>query len=303
MAATSDFFGTGGSKTQSYSTNLAPDQAAMLNKILGVYSQTVGKAPNIYQGTRVAPLTGLQTDVLGSMPNYLSLYSAPTPTGSRPLEAQTGGTIGKLLSGEGGAQPYTGKDVEDYFSKAIYNPTMRMMKEDVMPTIEEGYTGGNLFGTAKGKAQAKAAEDVASSLGQQRAQLTWDVLGRNQEIANAQAERALAAVPQAMQFGREPSAQTLANLEIAAGQVSGMKELFGFGAAEQTQEQRELESQIAKFAEEQQITDPTNLAILLQLLGINGGTTYSKGVETGPGLGLTMLGSLMKQPNSPNVNL
>jgi len=65
-----------------------------------------------------------------------------------------------------------------------------------------------------------------------------------------------------------------------------MSDLFGFGQAEQTQEQQELTAAIAKFAEENQITDPTNMAILLSLLDMNYGA--SSGSSSGPGLGYSV---------------
>lgn len=281
MASLSNFFSPGGSETKS--TNYLPQQATTLAKALNLYGAQLGQNENIYGGQRVAELTPLQSNVLAGMPNYLNLYSTPAGATTQPLSAETGTALKSILAGQTGAQPISREQTEDYFANAFYNPTMRMMKQDIMPSIDEGYTGGNFFGTARGKARQKATESVANSLTQQRSQLDWDVLGRNQQIADTQAGRTLAAVPQAMQYGREPAAQTLANLQIAASQVEGMQQLFGFGQAEQTQEQRELESEIAKFAEENQITDPQNMQILLQLLGYN--YTVSKGEQAGRGTG------------------
>ena len=52
-----------------------------------------------------------------------------------------------------------------------------------------------------------------------------------------------------------------------------------------TQEQREIQAAVTKFAEENQITDPQDMAILLSLLGMNYGAAENS--SSGPGLGFS----------------
>lgn len=279
MSSLSNFFSPGGSDRTT--TSYLPSQAAGLNKALALYMQQLGEN-RVYAGQRVAPMTATQQSVLGAAPNYLTAFGAPT-TAQTPLFGETGTALKGILAGEGGAEPITPQQTEDYFTQTMYNPTMRMMKEDIMPTIGEGYTGGNFFGTARGKAQQKAATDIGNTLTQQRAQLGWDVLGRNQELAESAAGRTLQAIPQGMQYAQQPQQQTMANVQTAIAQLGGAQQLFGLAAAGQEQQQREIESEIAKFAEQNQITDPGNIAIILALLGMGFQTTEEE--SRGQGLG------------------
>jgi hypothetical protein len=279
----SNFFSSGGSKSSSLSTSYLPEQAAGLKEALALYLEQLGQNA-VYPGTRVAPLTGTQQGVLGQAPNFLSSFGTPT-TAQTPLFGETGAALKGILAGQGGAQPITPQQTQDYFQNAIYNPTMRTMQQDIMPAIDEGYTGGNFFGTGRGKARQKAATDIANTLTEQRAGLEWDVLGRNQDIANQQANRTLQAIPQGMQYAAQPAQQTLTNVQTAINQLGGMQQLFGVGGYGQEQQQREIESEIAKFAEQNNITDPTNLAVILSLLGMNFQTTTQKSETKGQGIG------------------
>jgi len=191
------------------------------------------------------------------------------------------------LAGQTGAKPLGRQDVEDYFTGAIYDPTMKTFREDVVPGIEESHAGPGFFGSARSHELSEAHKDVADWLGTQRAGLEWDVLQSNQALAEGRAERSLATLAPAMAYGQVPAQEIRNNLEIAAKQLGGLGQLFGFGQAEQTQAQAELQDDIIRFAEENQKTDPENLAILLSLLELNISASEAKGM--GPGLGYSML--------------
>ena len=78
-------------------------------------------------------------------------------------------------------------------------------------------------------------------------------------------------------------------MSLAAQQLGGLGQIFGFGAAQQSQAQAELQDDIIRFAEEHSLTDPEDLAIIMGLLGINFSTS-SSGAETTPrGPGFTAL--------------
>ena len=245
---------------------------------LSLYGPQAGQNQNVYEGQRVAPLTDLQTGVLQSAPSFLSSFGTPQST-TQPLSAETGKTITDLLSGNMGASLITPEETEQYFQNSIYDPTMYSLKTDVLPSLKENYAGGNFFGSGQSKAAEKATADTRRNLTQARSDLNWNVLQQNQNIAEQKAANALAAVPQAMQYGNQPAQNTLNNIQIAASQVAGMNELLGIGQVQQTQEQQELNAAIAKFAEEHQITDPTNLSILLSLIGqtMSTSTNYNYG--------------------------
>ena len=123
----------------------------------------------------------------------------------------------------------------------------------------------------------------------------------NQALDEAKAGRTQAAVPQAMAYGQMPAQEIMNNLQIAASQLEGMEKLFGFGQAEQTQEQQELTMAMAKFAEENQITDPTNLAIIMSLLDLNFSTSSGQSEQTAAGLGYSLLNSWASRPVAPKA--
>lgn len=263
-------FSGGGSKSTSYLAS----QKKGVDKVVATYLPQLGVNANVWQGQRVADLSPLQTGVIQGASTFLPMFSTPQST-STPLFSETGQSLGRLLSGQAGAQSITPEQTEAYYKGSIYDPTMRSLREDVLPTVEEGYAGGNFFGSAKGKARESAIQDTANYLTQARSDLGWNVLQQNQALDEAKASRMQTAVNQGMEYARQPAQQTLDSLNIAASQVAGMKELFGIGQEQQTQEQAELTSQIAKYAEDNQITDPTNLAILLSILGMNMNTSQS----------------------------
>lgn len=279
--------------SKSSSSSYLPEQADWLKKALTEYGPQLGQNNNVYEGDRVADFTNLQKNVLSGISNYLPTYSMPTSVGT-PMFKETGNTIADLLAGNTGAKKITDTQRDDYFQKSTYEPTMRMLKDDILPTVDEGYAGGNFFGSARGKARDAASTDAANYLTQSKSNLDWNVLQNNQNIDTANADRALSTLYPAMQYGQMPAQETFNNLKIAATKVQGMKDLFGFGQAEQTQQQQEITAAIAKFAEEQQITDPENLAVLMSLLGMNFSSSSGSGSSSGPGLGYSWVSNLMK---------
>ena len=261
-----------------------------MEKAFDVYSKEWGVPPEIFPGDRVTPFSTLQEEAITGAGRFADYFSEPQQAGT-PLFKETGTALKGLLAGETGAKPLGAQDVEDYFSEAIYKPTMKTFREDVVPGIAESFAGPGFFGSARSQEQAKAYQDVGEHLGTQRAALEWDVLTRNQALEEAKAGRTVTAAPQAMAYGRVPAEEIKSNLEIAAKQLGGLNQIFGFGQAEQTQEQKVLQDEIMRFAEENQITDPQNLSILLTLLGMNFSQSAGTSAGTGPGLGYSVLSS------------
>lgn len=273
------------SKSKQTSTSYTPEQQKWLAEALDLYGKQLGQNNNVYQGQRLADFSGLQNGALDAASGVLTQFAGDQSVDT-PLFNETGAAINSILNGETGAQKITDEQTADYFNTKIKQPALQSLKDDIMPAIDESYAGGNFFSTARSKARTDAATDISNQLSEQNAQLNWDVLQNNQAVDNANANRILSATSQAMNYSQLPAQETMNNLKIAASQVNGMEELFGLGQQEQTQEQRELETAIAKFAEENQITDAENLSILLSLLSMNYST--SSGSSSGPGLGYAM---------------
>jgi len=274
--------------SESQSESKTAGQKKTLQEMLDLYGPTLGQGADIFPGSRVTPFSTLQEGAVSGAGNFTDFFSEPQQAGT-PLAKETGAATKGLLAGETGAKPIGAQGVEDYFKGAIYDPTMKTLREDTIPGIAESFAGPGFFGSARSQEESKAFKDVGANLSTQRAGLEWDVLSRNQQIDESKAGRTLATLPSAMAFGQVPAQEIKNNLEIAASQLGGLGQVFGFGKAEQTQAQTELQDEIMRFAEENQITDPENLSILLTLLGMNFSRSSSSG--SGAGLGYSALGS------------
>lgn len=274
--------GGGGTTSKSTTETKTVEQKEWLKKLLGIYGPTAGQGTDIFPGARTTPFSTLQQGAITGAGNFADYFSRPQTAGT-PLFGEVGTAAKGLLAGETGAKPLGPGDVEDYFKGAIYDPTMKTFREDTIPGIAESFAGPGFFGGARSQAQSKAYQDVGEQLGASRTALEWDVLGRNQAIAEGKAGRTLATLGPAMGYGQIPQQEIMGNLQIAASQLGGLGQIFGFGQAEQTQAQMELQDAIMRFAEENQITDPENLTILLTLLGMN--FSRSQGTSYGPGIG------------------
>lgn len=275
---------SGESKSTSTTETKTPRQKEELERAFDVYGPTLGQPPEIYPESRVTPFTPLQKGAVAGAGGFVDYFSEPQTVGT-PLFKETGQATKGLLSGETGAKPLGPQDVESYFKGTIYDPTMKALREDVLPGIEESHAGPGYFGAARSHELSKAHKDTADWLGTQRAGLGWDVLQRNQALAEGKAGRTLATLSPAMAYGQVPAQEVRNNLNIAAQKIGGLGQIFGIGQAEQTQNQMELQDEIMRFAQENQITDPENLEILLTLLGMNFSRSSSTGTSTGPGLG------------------
>ncbi|HCO95913.1 MAG TPA: hypothetical protein DIU00_18580 [Phycisphaerales bacterium] len=265
----------GGSGSGSTTTNVTEtkteSQKRMIARMLRMYGRDLGKNET-FEGERLAPFSDLQTQVLSGAENHADLFSTPQNVGT-PLFKETGAATKGLLTGQAGAQNLTGQDVEDYFNATFRDPAMKSLKEDVNPAIDEAFAGPGFHGSARSQERVRAAQDTSDWLGTKRGELNWNTLLRNQTLDEAKAGRSLSALPAAMQYGNVPATNAMNNLQIAASQVQGLGDLFGFGQKEQTQEQAELSMVWEKFIEDNQITDPEVLRVLLSLVGQNTGAT------------------------------
>ncbi len=261
--------GGGKSESESSSTNKTADQTKWLAQALKTYGPQIGQNNNVWQGQRVQPFGTLQNQAVSGAENYADYFSTPQQVGKAPLSDETGTAVKGLLSGDIGAQKMNPQAVQDYFQSTIYNPTMTNLRDEVLPGINEDFSGPGFWNAARSQERTTARKDTAENLGTQWAGLNWAVQNQNQSLDEAKAGRTQAAIPQAIAYGNIPAQQIKDNLQIASQQIGGLNDIFGIGQKEQTQEQVVLESEILKFAEANQITDPENLQILMSLLGMS----------------------------------
>jgi hypothetical protein len=134
----------------------------------------------------------------------------------------------------------TPEQTQDYFTNVIKNPAMKNYQEITNPAVKEAYSGAGYWGNARAGAEAKAGQDFADTLNTEWGKLNWDVQEANKQGAVQQA---------------------------------------ALGSQEQAQRQAEINAKMQKFEEEGLLTDPTNMQILLSLLGMN--FSSSKGSSSG----------------------
>jgi hypothetical protein len=182
------------------------------------------------------------------------------------------------------------RDIDSYFNSTVLDPTKRALRKEVLPEIDEAFAGPGFWNAARSHDKSQAVTNTADRLSEQYAQLNWDALGRNQSIDEADANRRIGAVSPALAYGQIPAQEIKNNLDIAASKIGGLNQIFGIGSTEQTQGQMELEAEIQKFAEENQITDPDDLMIIMSLLGMNFSQSQSKGSSESFGINMNMQG-------------
>lgn len=277
-------FDSGGSESQSTSQAKTGSQTKAVDEAIALYKQELGRNENVFQGDRVTDFTGLQRDVLSGAENFLDTFTTPQ-VARNPLIGQATTATSSFLAGEPGARQISDDQFTDFFSQTFREPATRRFNQETLPGIAEDFAGPGFFGSSRSQAQTTARTDLADTLNSEEAAGRFANTLRNQDIDEAKAGRAQTAINQSLQVGRAPAVEIADNLRNAASQIQGMSALFGFGQAEQTQEQMELQADIQRFAEENQITDPQNLAILMALMDLNFSTSSSSGSTSGPGLG------------------
>ncbi len=274
---------SGGSKSTSTTETKTPEQRKGIKQALDLYLQELGQGADTFPGPRVTPFSTLQQGAIAGAGNFADYFSDPQTAGT-PLFSETGTAIKDTLAGRTGATKMGAPEIESYFTDTLYEPAMRNLREDVLPGVDESFSGPGFWGSARSHARQDAATDTRDLLAGQWADLNWNVQQQNQAIDEAKAGRTLTALPSAMAYGQVPAQEIKNNLQIAAQQLGGLGEIFGFGQTEQTQAQAELQDEIIRFAEENQITDPENLSIILSLLGMNFSQSSSSGSSQGPGM-------------------
>lgn len=265
---------SGGSESTSYT----PKQKKYLHKALDVYGGQLGQGENIYQGLRVAPMSEQQKGLMGTSTGYLNAFA---PGGDMPLYGDLQTTLSNTLAGRTGAQPITQQQTSDYFSRVYEKPTAKTWAEDIKPGIEEQYAGPGYWGSARAGAVTKGAQDMADWLGEQRGQVSWDVLQANRQAQESIAQRQLSATEPAMRAAQLPTQE-------ARQRLAGAQGVYGMLGQEQAQRQAEINASVQKFAEENRITSQEDMQILLTLLGMN----YSSAESRGPGLGYQTISQL-----------
>jgi hypothetical protein len=277
-------------KSESVATQSAKraSQNELLDRLIKKFSTQIDAGPSIFPGETTAGLTDLQKTGIGAAGDIGGAFTTPTSSagfGGGPLAGETTTAVSDLLTGQLGATPLSAEQFGDFFKASTSDPARKSFREETDPAIREAFAGPGFFSSARSKETVKQKTDLEDRLSSSLSAGQFANQTRNQQLAEAKAGRTQAAVGQAIQVGEAQTQTIRDNIAIAASQVQGLKELIGIGAVEQTQEQREIFAEIEKFAQEQQLVDPDDLAILMALLNINFSTSSSEKDASGAGLG------------------
>lgn len=224
-----------------------PGQIGAIEDLTAKFQPQVGPG-SVFEGQRVAGLDPLQKGAVAGASNFLPGLSTPAQV-TDPLATETQAATRGVLTGATGAKPLDPSQVTDFFGSTIAGPARTRFQEDVVPGISEGFAGPGFFSSARGHAVREASTDLERQLGIQERQLQFETLIRNQNIEEAKAGRTLAGIPAAIAAGQAPAQTAAQEVQLNLQQMGGLRDVFGFGEAAQTQEQNELFAEFQKFVE------------------------------------------------------
>jgi len=249
----------GGGESKSESSNMSTTQRKTLRELLDTYSGQIGQGQPSYGGDRVASLTGAQNQALGGLGGFVE-GAGPTTPQNIPLynEAQT--ALGGILGGTSGATPYTAEGIENFYQSNIAQPATQQFQEFTKPEIREAFAGPGFWGSARATEQSRGAQDLSRFLGEQKSELTFEAEQANKGFQESAANRALSGIQAQNQFARQPGDINQQNIQTR-GQIAQLS------GVSQQQAQNEINASIQKFAEENRLTNPEDMQILMQLLG------------------------------------
>jgi len=309
MGFLSDLFGGKQKATTTTGPSATPEQQKLLRTMISAYEPQVGAGTPMPGFPMTAPFSPWQQALLATGQDVGQVFGTAGLGGDLWSNIQS--TVGKGVTGGLGAQPITPEETEQYWTRAIYEPSKKMMKEDVMPAVKEAFAGPGYWGSARAEAAQRLKRDWEESMRGERAELEWETEAVNRAIAEAQAVRQLASSQQGLGVLGFPTQQ-------AQQQLAGMGQLWGFAGEEQAQRQREINEQVSRFLAEQEITDPADVEIILRLLGLGGYAAVTRkttgtatpsiasiigGLDTGVGVASSIgewLGNLGGSPGGPS---
>ena len=270
----------GSSKERTSSTSYTPEQREGLTQALETYLPSLGQGQPAYGGDRVADWSPFMQSILGNAQNFMGSFMPDT---GMPLFGETGTALGGILGGTTGAPLLSMEQAARTFGQTRMDPARKQFGEYTAPLIREEYAGPGYWGSARAGEVSRQATDLEDDLRAERSQFLWDTEMTNRALQEARAQRALQGVPLAMQYSQLPTLE-------AQNRLSGLRDIFSFGQAEQAQRQAEINADIQRFMEANRITNPEDIQIILSLLGMSYTTSTGMADSAGPGLGYSMLG-------------
>jgi len=197
--------------------------------------------------------TGAQTQAIDKA---ISIYSPRVGQGANvfPGERVAGPTPtqrGVFDFAEGGGFITSPEATNEFFESTTRAPALKSLRQDTIPAVREAFSGPGFWSSARATAEAKATQDAIDDLNVRRGVLDFETLEANRR---------------------------------------GAVQALGVGGVEQQLDQQAINAEMQKFAEEHQITDPQDLAILMNLLGIS--VPVSTREQKDAGLGAQNIGGI-----------
>jgi hypothetical protein len=187
-----------------------------------------------YSGSK-SRSTSYDTSQKQYLDSALNIYGGqlgknPNVYGGERVAGPTPAETGAFDFANKGGFTTTPNQTADYFNSTIKNPAIQNFSKSTLPAVKEANAGPGYWGSARANQESLAGQNLNDQLNQSWGKLNWDTLQSNR---------------------------------------TGALQQLGVGKEQQAQNQAQIDAQIQKFTEEHQITDPTNLKILMTLLNRN----------------------------------
>lgn len=212
-------FGSEDPKVKTFSTLSPSQQAAMSNLMPLLMAGAQGIPSEIFPGfptfTEEPPgLTrGQQLSLLGL--ENIAAGTEGAGVGSRELLAGGREALAGFFEPEMDVGAF-----DEFFRKAIEDPTLKAWRERALPTITRQHAGGSFWGSQRAEAERRGMEDIGAQLSAQRATLAF----ATEEATKNRALEALGLAPAMAGADIDMLMKTL----LAAGTERGVeKEQYG----------------------------------------------------------------------------
>lgn len=177
------------SRTKPEKVNIwTPEQMQLANQYWGNLYKAVKQPVPRYPGDMYVPTTAAEAAYFLNAPDY-SKAVAPLSSLSSRFATDLGGLRANMAQTAFDINP---EITEQYYQDVIRTPMTKEWQETVEPMVREAYAGPGYYSSARGDAQVKSAEDLATQLSSQRAQLYYaDEIARRQALESAKAREAM----------------------------------------------------------------------------------------------------------------
>jgi len=189
---------------------LTPDQYSNFNKYLEnyqggaladqglVWNPETGKAEFVAPDNYYVGMGQAVSDFLGQPPaDPNAIAGQPTPTTPTDTSGQIINNLTPLITGLATSK-FDPTKYQEQFQAGVADPAYKRFEESTRPAIRETFGGGNLFGSAREKAELKGQSDLDSALAAKQAEY---MVGAEEGFEN----RRSTAINQAMNLAKLPS--------------------------------------------------------------------------------------------------